>query len=112
MSCSLGRCFPLCCAVFGLFCRGLFAQPSSVSDFSFPVTDGPVYVALETNGILYVGGPFTTIGPRNGAFVPVSPDTGALAGPGAYFGGSVAPTLLLLNRRFSWPARPQDRDPH
>src|SRR5690348_2335444 len=93
MSCSLGRCFALCCAVCGLFCRGLYAQPSSVSDFSFPVTDGPVFVALETNGILYVGGAFTTIGPRNGAFVPVSPDTGALAGPGAYLGGSVACSL-------------------
>src|SRR5579859_300242 len=71
-----------------LYCFSAAAQPSSVTDAAFPITDGVVVALAETNGILYVGGTFSEIGPRNGAFVPVSPTTGIPA-PTAYFGGTV-----------------------
>ena len=93
MSCSSGRCFALYFTLWIFLGYQVLAQPSSVSDFNFPVTDGPVFVALETNGILYVGGGFTQIGPHTGAFAPVSSDRGTLADPAAYLGGTVACSL-------------------
>jgi glucose/arabinose dehydrogenase len=46
--------------------------------------------AVEANGMLYVGGYFSQIGPRTGAFAAVSPATGTPAKPFPYFGGTVS----------------------
>jgi glucose/arabinose dehydrogenase len=89
MSCLPRQNLILLATVQLILCPASFAQPSSVNDPTFPVTDGVVFALAETNGILYVGGTFSTIGPRNGAFVPVSPTTGAPAAPTPYFSGTV-----------------------
>ena len=90
---------------FLLGCHTAVSQPSNLPDLTFPVTDGPVLTALETNGILYVGGNFSQIGPFTGGFAPVDPSTGNPVPPlprvlgtvscsvpdtqgGVYFGGN------------------------
>lgn len=68
------------CAGF-LFSRPADAQPTSVADEDFWTTDGPVYAAVETNGVVYIGGAFTQVGSLTGSFVPLNPDTGKVSPP-------------------------------
>ncbi len=46
------------CTAFSQF------QPSSLPRADFPVTDGPVHAILETNGVIYIGGEFTSVSLR------------------------------------------------
>ena len=39
-------------------------QPSSSPRADFPVTDGPVHAILETNGIVFLGGDFSSVSPN------------------------------------------------
>ena len=44
-----------------------FAQLSSTPQEKFWTTDGTVYSMLETNGVVYIGGDFSYVGPNNGS---------------------------------------------
>ncbi len=85
-----GCIFGLFAAISILSCCTVLAQPSSTPELNFPVADSTVLTAVETNGILYVGGYFTQIGPSTGAFAAVSPTSGVPARPFPYFSGTVS----------------------
>ncbi|MBC8001874.1 MAG: hypothetical protein H7X97_04725, partial [Opitutaceae bacterium] len=45
----------------------VLAQLSSTPQEKFWTTDGTVYSMLETNGVIYIGGDFSYVGPNNGS---------------------------------------------
>src|SRR5262249_25498389 len=53
-------------------------------------TNGLVAAFAQAGGTTYVGGSFTTIGPRTGGLVRLSPSSGGLAQPFPEVGGTVS----------------------
>jgi hypothetical protein len=53
------------------------AQPSSVPDPDFWVTDGAVWSILPAGNVTYIGGSFTYVGPHTGCGAPVDTSSGS-----------------------------------
>jgi len=52
-------------------CAPTGLQLSSTPDDAFPIANGNVDAAVESNGVLYIGGDFTEVGPYTGSGVPI-----------------------------------------
>jgi trimeric autotransporter adhesin len=80
----------LCLALAGFLSHRLAdGQPASVPDLNAWAPNGPVFAAVETNGVLYIGGRFTQIGPVTGAFAAVDRRSGKAVPPFPLVSGSV-----------------------
>lgn len=66
-----------------------FAQVTQTPDPRFPVADGWVYTSAERDGILYIGGNLSKIGPQTGAFASVDRGTGKFVPPSPAINGVV-----------------------
>jgi trimeric autotransporter adhesin len=76
-----------------LICMKVVAQPASVPDTNGWVPNGSVFAAVETNGVLYIGGSFSQIGPITGGFAAVDQSSGAAVPPFPLVGGAVSCTI-------------------
>jgi hypothetical protein len=79
---------------FPFLTSSLNGQPQDFPETKFPITDGPVFTAVETNGILYIGGNFRQVGPLSGGICAVSPSSGAAITPFPYLWGAIKTTVM------------------
>src|SRR5437660_643873 len=68
----------------------VFGQPSSLPLETFWSANGPVMTMVQTNGVLYIGGIFSQIGPATGAFGAIDSDSGHLLGTAPRVLGTVS----------------------
>lgn len=86
-------------SALGMFLGGLtllaaFAPQSSLAQSSTPreaswVTNGSVRAIASGNGLTYIGGDFTHIGPYTGSFAPIDAETGGLRPGFPKVGGAI-----------------------
>jgi len=70
------------------------ANPSSAPDENTWVTNGTVNATASSNGIVYIGGAFTYIGPNIGAGAPIDTTTGQVAATFPEVRGGIVNTVV------------------
>jgi trimeric autotransporter adhesin len=63
---------------YGMVACQLHGQPAAFPNPQFWLTDGPVNAILATNGMVYIGGDFSYVGPHTGPLVLFDQTTGGL----------------------------------
>ena len=72
----VANCVAIAC--YGLAISQLHGQPAAFPNSQFWLTDGPVNAILATNGVVYIGGDFSYVGPHTGPLVLFDQTTGGL----------------------------------
>jgi trimeric autotransporter adhesin len=65
-------------ACYGMVACQLHGQPAAFPNLQFWLTDGPVNAILATNGMVYIGGDFSYVGPHTGPLALFDQTTGGL----------------------------------